>query len=306
MKLLKSLLLALVVGIVAFESQASELRILTWNVFMLPSPIKSSKQKMRTESIVQELVARQDQYDVMVFQEVFSGRFRKQLTNALAAAHPHSYHMGKGSRILHPFGPGLLLLSKYPFEIKDKVYYKQCSGADCLAAKGAFLAEVSLPAQKHVQIIVTHLQAGQKPKKRKIRATQVEQLRAFMQENKRAHVPQILAGDLNINGLNTEEFPEVINHLAMSAPFDTVAPEAVAEVSFFERLLRFASSRATETECFGKPRRDTEARHDHIWIGDEDQQTEVKSIGVTPIRAMINGAACDLSDHLPLSLHLAL
>lgn len=305
MKWMRFLLMTLSL-VLAFSAKASELRLLTWNVFMLPSPIKSSKQKMRTESIVQELAARQDQYDVMVFQEVFSGRFRKQLTEKLKSTHPHSYHMGKGSRILHPFGPGLLILSKYPFEIKDKVYYNKCSGADCLSTKGAFLAEVSLPTQKHVQIIVTHLQAGQKPKKRKIRATQVDQLRAFMQENKRAHIPQILAGDLNINGMNTEEFPEVINHLAMSAPFDTVAPETVAEVSLIERFLRFASSRATETECFGKPRRDSEARHDHIWIGDEDQQTEVKSLGVTPIRAMVNGAACDLSDHLPLSLHLAL
>lgn len=296
MNLIKSLVLALVLGTAAFESHGSELRLLTWNVFMLPAPIKFSKQKMRRENILKELAVLQNKYDVMVFQEAFIGLFRKHLTKGLQGTHPFAYSMGKGGRI-RVFGSGLLILSKYPIEIQDKVYYKKCSGADCFAAKGAFLAEVALPENKHVQIIVTHMQAGQKPEKIEIRATQVDQLRAFMEKNKRTNVPQILAGDLNINALVDGEFPVARQHLGMRAPYDTHAPR---------KLGGFASSRATETECFGKPRNDAKARHDHIWIGNETQRTEVKSLAVTPIQTIVNGEACDLSDHLPLAVHLTL
>lgn len=296
MNLFKSLLLAFVLCTVAFESYGSELRLLTWNVFMLPTPIKYSKQKMRRENILKELSARQEQYDVMVFQEAFIERFRKQLKESLKSTHPYAYSMGKGGKI-RVFGPGLLIVSKYPIEIQDKVYYKKCSGADCFAAKGAFLAEVALPENKHVQIIVTHMQAGQKPKKIQIRTTQVEQLRAFMEKNKRPNVPQILAGDLNINSLVDVEFPVARQHLGMNAPFDTIVPA---------RRSGFHSSRATKTECFGKTPRAAKARHDHIWIGNESTQTEIKSLAVTPIQTIVDGEVCDLSDHLPLAMHLTL
>lgn len=308
MKFLKPLLFTLVVALVAFESQATEMRLLTWNVYMLPSPIKASKQKMRKESIVQELSVRQEQYDVMVFQEMFSGDLRKKLSQALKATHPYTYSMGKGTRILHPFGPGLFILSKYPFEIKDKVYYKKCSGADCLAAKGAFLAELTLDEGKKIQVIVTHMQAGQKPKKRKVRAHQIEQLRAFMKRNKRSQVPQILAGDFNINSLSTEEFPEVISYLSVKAPFDTKIPETEmsTDSTLLSRLLEFASTRSTATECFGIEPRTAKSRLDHVWINDDEGVAEVKSLSVTPIRTITNGMACDLSDHLPLTVHLEL
>lgn len=296
MNLIKSLVLALVLGTAAFESHGSELRLLTWNVFMLPTPIKFSKQKMRRKNILKELGVLQDQYDVMVFQEAFIGLFRKHLTKGLQATHPFAYSMGQGGRI-RVFGSGLLILSRYPIEIKDEVYYKECSGADCFAAKGAFLAEVALPENKRVQIIVTHMQAGQTQKKVQTRATQVEQLRAFMEKNKRPNVPQILTGDLNINSLVDGEFPVARQHLGMRAPYDTHAPKTRAG---------YSSSRATETECFGKPRSDAKARHDHIWIGNETQRTEVKSLAVTPIQTIVNGEACDLSDHLPLAMHLTL
>lgn len=118
-----------------------------------------------------------------------------------------------------------------------------------------------------------------------------------MEKNKRPDVPQILAGDLNINSLLDIEFPEATQRLGMSAPFDTKAPL---------KSSGFHSSRATETECFGKPRNDSKARHDHIWIGNETQQTEVKSLAVTPIQIFVNGTTCDLSDHLPLTAHFTL
>jgi len=307
---------AILFAFIAVHAQALEVKLLTWNVYMLPSPIKKSEQKARINHLTERL-SQETAYDIMVFQEAFMGSFRKKLDRAMSATHPHSYHMGRGPKFLHLFAPGLSMVSKHPFEVKDRLYYSRCSGPDCFAAKGAFIAEVSLPQDKKMQVIVTHMQAGQKEKKRKIRALQIEELRAFMKKHARVGVPQVLAGDLNINALSSDEFPTALTKLEAKAPTDSglqrEEEESLREVSTQERVSFvdswrefFASTRATETECFGMPRREEPKRLDHVWVSEHDDSLKVQELEVKPLRSELNGQDCDLSDHLPLSVSFVL
>jgi endonuclease/exonuclease/phosphatase family metal-dependent hydrolase len=305
---MRHLFLLLSLLFTGLHATAMDVKLLSWNVYLLPSPIKKSRQKERIELIVNRLQTEQS-YDIMVFQEAFMGSFRKKLTKALAESHPHVYHMGRGGKFLSPFASGLFIASRYPFKIKDKVYYSKCSGADCFATKGALMAEVELPQERKIQVVVTHMQSGQKDKQRKIRAHQIDELKTFMSKNARTRVPQVLVGDLNINALSADEFPEALTKLEFIAPVNATTAVSGASVeasersSFLENLRAFfSSSRATETECFGMERKDEPKRVDHVWVPQHEEKLRISQLEVTPLRSEFNGKDCDLSDHLPLSV----
>lgn len=192
-------------------AKANELKVLSWNVFMLPKPIKYSWQKYRTNLIQEEL--KKVDHEVLFFQEAFTGGFHKALRKSLGDTFPHSYYLKKRS-FYYPMGSGVLVMSKYPFKVVDKIYYKRssCSGADCFASKGVVLVEINLPSGKVVQFANTHLQSGESDGHK--RMIQVEQIRAMLKKHERAGVPQFLVGDLNIDSVEPE-FHQALDVLQM-------------------------------------------------------------------------------------------
>ena len=63
------------------------LRILTWNVQMLPLVINNNGKAKRAKVIVEEL--KKHNYDVIIFQEVFKHRSRRIIRNGLLAQFPN-------------------------------------------------------------------------------------------------------------------------------------------------------------------------------------------------------------------------
>ena len=254
-------------------AQSADLRVLSWNTFMLPRPIKFSNQEVRTRVIANELKG--SGYDFILMQEAFIGSFRNHVGKVLKAEYPHQYYLGNNKFIYPFFGSGVFVLSKHPFKVLDKVYYQKCGAADCFAAKGSVLIESTLPSGKVIQFASTHLQA--KEKLAHVRITQLKQVKAMLAQNKKSGVPQFLIGDLNIDA-KENEFHTGLELLGMDA---TQLHGPVAHTNVIE--------------CYKKPDHEKEWI-DHMWVG-QDAGIRDSSIRVKEVPYTYKGKTCMAADH---------
>jgi len=151
-----------------FSAEENDLTILSWNIKMLTAPYGWLHNRVeRAENIVHTLNTAEN-YDVILFQEVFSGRIRKL--------------MYKG------------LQSIYPYQLIPKD--QSCIGK---SNSGLWVYSVVQDEQKF-HIINTHLQADYKTKYNKIRTQQYTEIyEKLILPNDKSEIPLILCGDLNIS-----------------------------------------------------------------------------------------------------------
>lgn len=253
--------------------QAETLKVLSWNVFMLPKPIKQSLQSTRKKIIAQEL--KRTDHDIYFLQEAFMGSFRSEVMSALKKTHPYQKHLNKwrGSPF---FSSGLHVVSRYPIKTIDWTYYRNCAEADCFSAKGILLLEVTLPSGRKVQVANTHLQAGEKYGE--IRRLQMDDVRRIFDRYEDPKIPQVLLGDLNI--ANTE--PDFLWSLELLGfkPLPLVGP------------IRTTSSRVNS--CYKTGR--TPDWVDHIWHRNL-RTTRSTNLRVRNFEFKYGEKTCPLSDH---------
>ena len=206
---MKKLLLLILISLIP-TAFAYDFKVLSWNVYMLPKPIKKSLQNTRTRIIPAQL--KETDYDLIFMQEAFTSGFRGQVAKAMKKTHPHTYYLKLPSFPYPFFGSGLFVLSKFPLKLVDHLYFRSCTDADCLASKGAAMMEITLPGGQKIQVVNTHLQATQRAGS--IRMKQLGQIRAMMAKRSDPQVPQFLIGDLNIDP-NEPEFPLGLSLLGM-------------------------------------------------------------------------------------------
>lgn len=274
MKLL-TLLMMLMIPTFALSQ---ELNILTWNTFMLPKPLKFSYQDERSKIIKEQLKA--SNYDVVFLQESFSPYFRLDL-KATKSKYPYQAlldNLGSGDW-RHVMNSGLYILSRYPFKVLGKTYFRNCAGADCYSSKGALLAEFTVGLKK-VQIGTTHLQSGG-TRSRNIRTKQLNMINALFEKYREPGVSQILTGDLNISSAD-DEFTQTLSTLEM-------------ESSPLEGTLQHTSG--FPVTCYCKPGGNTPDWIDHVLVRPNHSVTQVLHKKVRSFRGMIKGRECDLSDH---------
>ncbi len=278
MKIIVSLFLVLF----SMNSFSEELKTLTWNVFMLPKPINFSKQVERTHLIAAEL--KNTDYDIVLLQEAFIARFRNTIAKEVKAKYPHTAHLPKSRRLLHFINSGLFILSKHPFEIIDHHYFNHCTHSDCFSAKGVLLIEISLPSGKKVQVATSHMQAWDDKKAVEVRKLQIDEINDLLKTYSRPGIPQILAGDLNIDGKIDLEYPSALKALGMTS-------------SPLEGPLDYTNS--FKVECYKTPGSpDAQPQWlDHVWLKTNDTETQVLEKKVRPFKAMMNKKNCSLSDH---------
>lgn len=200
---LKSVLIVLLVsamtGSVWLPAAAQEpcdkkLQVLTWNVFLRPRHLFwSDAQLDRTQDIVETL--RDQQFDVLVFQEAFDRKCVSIIVENLKDLYPHAVLPVRNNPI--NLTNGILILSKHPIDLVDRILYKDCAGYDCMADKGAVLVEFS-KAGRSYQVVGTHAQAEVGRRYQEIRAVQYDRIREELLEvHKTPGVPQIVVGDMN-------------------------------------------------------------------------------------------------------------
>ncbi len=261
------ILLAMIV-----PAQAADLKVLSYNTFMLPKPIKFSNQKIREGVIAQALKGQG--YDFIFMQEAFTDSFRSHFGKVLKKEYPHQYYLGR-KLAFKVFGSGVYVVSKYPFKVLDSVYYKECASADCFARKGSALIESTLPGGKSVQFSLTHLQAiGEHSG---IRASQLRQIKGMLNKHKRTGVPQFLIGDLNIDAKD-KEFEQGLDLMGMK-----------------HTELAGVINHTNVIDCYKKPTKDKKWI-DHMWVNTE---TEFKdsAMQVREVSYEYEGKTCMASDH---------
>lgn len=189
----------------------NELRILSWNIKMLPRFVKRVRvgPMKRSRVIPQQLI--DDGIDIIVFQGAFDVRARRILKRRLKATYPYKVGPANLSFFRLKTNSGILIYSKIPLEHLEEIDFEQCEGDDCLARKGALLVEGEYN-DVTFQLLGTHLEAGGTGEMKK---SQYREIRELIDRHKKEDVPQFLAGDFNTskseNGALYQSMLEMLN-----------------------------------------------------------------------------------------------
>ena len=190
------------------------LRVLSWNIYMLPDPVYANSRKIKRAKHIGRILRDVENYDVVVFQEAFHGRVRRVLRKSLRAKYPYSYGPANFKPYWVRTSSGVWILSNMPLKILCEHEYTQCEGiSDCMARKGVLAAEVKWRGRS-IQIIGTHIQAGDK-KGRTVKETQYEEMGEIVAQTEQRNVPQIICGDFNMRRSRTDRFDNMLSALCV-------------------------------------------------------------------------------------------
>jgi endonuclease/exonuclease/phosphatase family metal-dependent hydrolase len=258
----------------------ANLKILTWNVQMLPIlagiPDLDKGQAMRAPWIV-EFLNRQD-YDIVVLQEVIDRRMTTLLKQGLERQYPFIVAPASKWGIAGCSG-GILFVSKTPLKYVAHIVYKHVAGVDALAEKGCLLVEGERGGVRF-QIAGTHLQAGHNEMKEKEFAEIHE---GILKPHQHQGVPQFLAGDLNVACDIADEKPRFELLLKTTEmrlfPLDDPEPYTVDGKNSWK-------GKSHEGE-----------RIDHILLNPRGTRTTIVRQTVQRARKEFEGKTIDLADH---------
>ena len=178
------------------QLKGGQVKIITWNIYMLPRLFIHTGQLERAKEIAK--VLKDQDADIIVFEEAFDTKARTIIRDSLKAYFP--YESGDpGKNCKWKASCGVWIISKVPIEVVKQIYFKEAMGSDKLATKGAILVE----GQKDgfcFQLVGTHLQSDLNSGKnvQPIRDKQYAEIKKqllipYSYEN----VPQFMAGDFN-------------------------------------------------------------------------------------------------------------
>ena len=173
---------------------ADSLKVLSWNIYMLPVSIKKVGQANRVEYIANQL--NNSDYDVIVFQEAFDRDARYGLSKLMRKQFPYQEGPANGKPSIFRLNSGIWILSKYPMKYLDEIHYKQNIGVDKVARKGVLMVEINKNGKRY-QIAGTHLQAGASKKKDAVRASQFNEIKELLAKHETTGIPQLICGDFN-------------------------------------------------------------------------------------------------------------
>ncbi len=274
------LILSLLTFLIPAVALSADVKVLSWNVYMLPKPIKNSFQSARDKAIPEFLKG--SDYDIMFFQEAFTASFRKSMIMKLSQKYPHNFYL-KGTKFFSVFGSGVFVMSKYPFKILDRVIYQACSGADCYATKGTLIVELELPSGKMIHFAPTHLNSQRDNSA--IRASQLLQVKDLFAKTAKRGVPQVILGDLNI-AAGQPEFDQTLLTLNMTPTRLTGDQQTTS---------------GRVNDCYKTPKKSHWL--DHMWVSADNFNAD-STIQVIPTEFEINDKTCPLSDHHAIEGHL--
>ena len=187
------------------------LKVLTWNLHLLPAIVLNKHQKRRAKAIGELL--KDTEYDVIVIQEAFHKRAQKLIWRAIVAQYPFQY--GPISGGLFKFSSGVWIVSKLELKEQQMIAYNRCSKgtADCRARKGALFVSVEKDSAEF-HIIGTHLQAKKGQKHQEVRNTQLKEIQELLiEKNKESGTPFIVTGDLNIAMSQVQDYQHMLSIL---------------------------------------------------------------------------------------------
>jgi sphingomyelin phosphodiesterase len=127
----------------------SELKILSWNIYMLPPFAYMTNKRARAKAIGDYLHT--SDYDIAILQEAFKHGARRMIKRRTKQSFP--YRKGPANiRYITIFrtNSGIWILSKHPIEKLGVTKFKQKAGFDNkMARKGALMVEMEKEGKKY-------------------------------------------------------------------------------------------------------------------------------------------------------------
>lgn len=173
------------------SADSSTLKVLSYNMYMLPPLVKFTGKQRRAKRIGDLL--KDSDFDIVVFQEAFHGAARRKIWRRMRDNYPHA--LGPANRRWYSFktNSGIWIISKIPLTQIAELDFDYCDGIDCWSRKGALVAEGEFYG-KTFQILGTHLEAGGSREKKVGQYRELDSVLAFVRKE---NVPQIITGDFN-------------------------------------------------------------------------------------------------------------
>ncbi|MFN8287872.1 MAG: endonuclease/exonuclease/phosphatase family protein [Chitinophagales bacterium] len=174
-------------------SSEDSLRILSYNIKMLPRFLVHLHHKpLARARLIPEVIAA-DSPHVIVFQEAFDRKAMKIIRKGLAQDYPYVLGPANGKRPSFKVSSGVMLFSKLPLTELGEVDFHNCEMEDCFARKGALLAQASWQG-KPFQVMGTHMEAGGSPE---LKQSQYNEIEGLMRTHRKDSIPQFYCGDFN-------------------------------------------------------------------------------------------------------------
>ena len=172
------------------DSHLGSIRILLWNVWLLPPPLSDMIVRSRASRISQLLT----DYDIVILNEAFT--YKSQLL----AKTKYPYRISLTRRSCFDFlDSGLILLSAHPIIKSAMEHFNSRKKWDRLASKGVLFCRIRLRNGEEIDVYGTHMQAGSSDGEQQSRDEQARQLAEFIlrhsgEEGRRV----VVAGDMNM------------------------------------------------------------------------------------------------------------
>lgn len=190
------------------------LKVLTYNVMMLPGLIGKGNADIRRAGKIVKAIRQRD-YDVVCLQEVFDEDVRRVFAKGLSKRFPHQVQKSHGGGIFEE-NSGLFMASRFPITSGGDGWsfeeFEACAGTDCLSEKGIQAVHLRLTESKPRVFLVlfnVHLQSDMEwtGENEATRNEQLVQMREFIGHSltgiRRKRLPRtggLLVGDFNIEG----------------------------------------------------------------------------------------------------------
>jgi endonuclease/exonuclease/phosphatase family metal-dependent hydrolase len=285
---------ALVLVSIICHSQDS-LKILSWNIQMLPRGINHNGKAKRSKIIAQQLKSLR--YDVVVFQELFYRRSRRIIAKELQSEFPAQTNVLNKKSIALKTNGGVMIFSRHPIKEVREIRFNDRSGPDRLSRKGAMLAEIEFKG-KPIHVIGTHLQAFG------MQETMYSQYQQLYDELLKPYskngIPQFICGDFNTIKTVPKNLPANLpkNFEQRIARYETMLQTLQASDGELNGEQQFTMDRPNNDLC--KKRKEFRLLLDYFLFRPMTSNLTIAKRKVQIIRYSWRTGNKDLSDHFAL------
>ncbi|MGB1207053.1 MAG: sphingomyelin phosphodiesterase [Chitinophagales bacterium] len=267
------------------NEQNVELQILTWNIQLLPAtfwPLSwrfRSKQYVRIPWITSHL--NEQNYDVVVLQEVFTKRMTRKIRKQLKAEYPYQVRP-KNKKMSLRFSDGVLIVSKIPIKEIDYVFFEDSYSHDKMANKGCVIIEGE-KQDFRFQLLGTHLQSINKEEAHKVRESQCRQMKtALLDKHFEADVPQFVTGDLNVRKSIPLWYNSILEILdAKDTPLNDEKPYTFDNENYWVKTFHKHDS----------------VQLDYVLLRANDTKTSIDNLSIQRLKKEHKGKTIDYADH---------
>ena len=257
-------------------SDQEELRILSWNIYMLPylHPFHNSLQRA---GWIGEILNKSN-YDIIVFQEAFHSPSREKLKNEISASFPYFYGPFNDPGFSVYTSSGVCIASRFPLRLLKTMRFNRSESFDVLAWKGAVLMEGSFRSRPF-HLIATHMQSNEYPESRadQMRQMVLELVLPYQHQG----ITRMICGDLNVDSDNPREYSSMLRIFEAT---DDLA-QLSGRVTYDERNNALARTSRPHARTL-----------DYILLSGSPKPEAVKR-KVTVFQTLLEGRRIELSDH---------